>query len=56
MRFDEFKKQAFQHALALGGESAELFMRDCEDTTVEVLDQAVASHSYSHTVGAALRV
>jgi PmbA protein len=56
VRFDEFKKQVFQHALALGCESAELFMRDCEDTTVEVLDQAVASHSYSHTVGAALRV
>lgn len=56
MRFDEFKKQAFGQALALGCESAELFMRDCEDTSVEVLEQKVSSHTYSHTMGAALRV
>lgn len=56
MRFDEFKKQVFENALALGCQSAELFMRDCEDTTVQVRDQKVESHTYSHTVGAALRV
>ncbi|MBQ7624012.1 MAG: TldD/PmbA family protein [Clostridia bacterium] len=55
MSFSEFKDKVFAEAKRLGCD-AEVFMRDTEDLTVEILSHALDSYSYSRTAGACVRV
>ena len=56
MTFSSFKEKLFKYARDIGCDAAEIFMRDTEDLTAEVLSHELDSYSASRALGVSVRV